>query len=162
MPYSRFDLILFQEKLLIFSFVPLPFCVYGKRNCLLLWQPNQEQKVHESIICNSHMQCIRMYCLKNNMLAKVFLKMPLTNSVGYMYLQSLTCHWACAEQNNRKFSQTATPPIWIPVNFKTTNVSMLLVLARVLANGIKMLILIPTNNYTQSRGRTQWLLSIPN
>ena len=36
---------------------------------------------------------------------------------------------------------------------KTTNVSMLLILA-MLANGIKTLILIPANNYNQSRGHT--------
>ena len=32
-----------------------------------------------------------------------------------------------------------------------TNVSILIILA-IIANGIKTLILIPTNNYTQSRG----------
>ena len=37
---------------------------------------------------------------------------------------------------------------------EATNFSVLLILA-ILANGIKMLILIPANNYTQSHGRTQ-------
>ena len=37
---------------------------------------------------------------------------------------------------------------------KTTNFSVLLILA-ILANGIKTLILIPANNYNQSRGRTR-------
>ena len=37
---------------------------------------------------------------------------------------------------------------------KTTNFSVLLILA-ILANGIKALILIPTNIYNQSRGRTR-------
>ena len=43
---------------------------------------------------------------------------------------------------------------------KTTNVSMLLILA-LLANGIKILILIPANINTQSCGR-QYLMTIDN
>ena len=84
---------------------PLPL-LFSTKSCCLVAVKHDRCIINLSICCYG---CIYMYmyhCLKTNFFFKNAIE-----KFCWVHVFTVTCHWACAEQNNRKFSQTATPPI---------------------------------------------------
>ena len=67
--------------------------LFSTKSCCLVAVKHEKCINNLSIGCYGCIYVYMYHCLKNNSFSP---KMPLKNSVGYMYLQSR--HWACAEQ----------------------------------------------------------------